>query len=391
MVESGIREVKLMAQKLLLAMHHDPMTSPLWADALRYAVCIRNITTHSGTGRIPFEHLHGKTFTGYNHLLPFGTPVVKLDTKKHPVWQPHGLPGYIYLGMAPYCSFDTAVLLAPSGQRVHSRYFRAVTQLLKQPPVESMMQEDLWSNTMAPEIDVLLLPPAETQGLDGDLPGLAVADLAPANDTGLAIEELAPADDALAPDDPVDNIDPNVPAPATRPWMGTRNYESTDQPPPQAFIVDTVAYGRGLRGTPLRRVSAIRTELLPTTAKEAIARAAWKDSVEEELNSLKQLGVFEITPLPRKPRILQTRLIFTVKDDGRLKTRLVGKGFTQQKDLDFHESFAPTAGAMTLKTFLTVACSTGLTLRQGDVKTAFLHAPMKEELYVILDQCPYWT
>jgi hypothetical protein len=374
MVESGIREAKLMAQKLLLAMHHDPVTSPLWADALRYTVCIRNITTHSGTGRIPFEHLHGKTFTGYHHLLPFGTPVVKLDTKKHPVWQPHGLPGYIYLGMAPYSSLDTAVLLAPSGHRVHSRHFRAVTQLLKQPPVESLMQGDLRSNTMAPEIDVLLSPDtSNASNIACDIMDNHLDTVDP------DVDILVPHPEENSDEDSLPDEQPH------RPWMGTLDYESTDQPPPREFTVDTVAYGRGLRNCPLRRVTPIIA--VPKNAGEALKIPSWKHAVEEELNSLRDHEVFKITPLPSKARILKTRLLFTVKDDGRQKVRLVGKGFTQQQGLDYHESFAPTAGSMTLKAFLAMACSKGLSIVQGDVKTAFLHAPIKEELFVVLEEC----
>lgn len=44
-----------------------------------------------------------RSFPGYSHLLPFGTPVVKLDMKRHPVWMVedggshnlHGQDGYL--------------------------------------------------------------------------------------------------------------------------------------------------------------------------------------------------------------------------------------------------------------------------------------------------------
>ena len=64
------------------------------------------------------------------------------------------------------------------------------------------------------------------------------------------------------------------------------------------------------------------------------------------------------------------------------KARFVAKGFSQVKGIDYHEAFSPTARMETLRTLIQVASHHDLDLQQMDVKTAFLHALIEEDIYV---------
>ena len=64
------------------------------------------------------------------------------------------------------------------------------------------------------------------------------------------------------------------------------------------------------------------------------------------------------------------------------KSRFVAKGFSQVKGIDYHEAFSPTARMETLRTLIQVASHHDLDLQQMDVKTAFLHALIEEDIYV---------
>nr|GEV13826.1 putative ribonuclease H-like domain-containing protein [Tanacetum cinerariifolium] len=66
----------------------------------------------------------------------------------------------------------------------------------------------------------------------------------------------------------------------------------------------------------------------------------------------------------------------------RNKSRLVTKGYTQKEGVDFGESFAPVAQLEAVRLFITYAAHKSFTVYQMDVKTAFLHGPLKEEVYV---------
>jgi hypothetical protein len=67
----------------------------------------------------------------------------------------------------------------------------------------------------------------------------------------------------------------------------------------------------------------------------------WKAACREELEMLKKRQVFEITDLPKGRKTIKNRWVFDVKSDGRKRARLVAKGFSQVKGLDFDEIFSP--------------------------------------------------
>nr|GEW31199.1 retrovirus-related Pol polyprotein from transposon TNT 1-94 [Tanacetum cinerariifolium] len=64
------------------------------------------------------------------------------------------------------------------------------------------------------------------------------------------------------------------------------------------------------------------------------------------------------------------------------KTRLVMRGYLQEKGIDFKESFASVARMEAIKIFLTYATYKSFTVFQMDVETASLHGTLKEDVYV---------
>ena len=66
----------------------------------------------------------------------------------------------------------------------------------------------------------------------------------------------------------------------------------------------------------------------------------------------------------------------------RYKSRLVVKGFEQKKGIDFDEIISPVVKMTSIRTILSIAASLDLEVEKLDVKTAFLHGDLEEEIYM---------
>ena len=79
--------------------------------------------------------------------------------------------------------------------------------------------------------------------------------------------------------------------------------------------------------------------------------------------------------------------VFKVKEneDGsieRYKARLCAQGFSQVPGLDYFETFSPVARHTTIRTLLAVSNALNYETSHFDVKTAFLHGKLSEEVYM---------
>ncbi|GJU11077.1 retrovirus-related pol polyprotein from transposon TNT 1-94 [Tanacetum coccineum] len=101
----------------------------------------------------------------------------------------------------------------------------------------------------------------------------------------------------------------------------------------------------------------------PKNIKEAMADHSWIESMQDELNQFERLQVWELVPRPVKERMLLLsngfgrisvmQNIFVVRN----KTRLVAKGYKQEEDIDFKESFAPVARLEAVRMYHFFSCS----------------------------------
>ncbi|CAL1399907.1 unnamed protein product [Linum trigynum] len=113
----------------------------------------------------------------------------------------------------------------------------------------------------------------------------------------------------------------------------------------------------------------------------------WIEAMQDEMDSLYDNNTFELVKLPKGKRALKNKWVFKIKHDEhnrqpRFKARLVVKGFSQRKGIDFDEIFSPVVKMTSIRTVLGLAASLNLEVEQMDVKTAFLHGDLEEEIYM---------
>lgn len=126
---------------------------------------------------------------------------------------------------------------------------------------------------------------------------------------------------------------------------------------------------------------------VPNNAKVALADPKWKKAMEEEYNSLITKGTWELCVLPAGRKAVSSKWSYKIKygptgEVTRYKARFCARGFTQVAGKDFNETFAPTVRMPTLRAMLACAAQHRAEVHQMDIKTAYLNAPLEEEVYL---------
>uniref|UniRef100_A0A2N9IPG8 Integrase catalytic domain-containing protein n=1 Tax=Fagus sylvatica TaxID=28930 RepID=A0A2N9IPG8_FAGSY len=112
----------------------------------------------------------------------------------------------------------------------------------------------------------------------------------------------------------------------------------------------------------------------------------WELAMKDEMNSLMTSQTWELTELPQRKKALHNKWVYRVKEehDGskRYKARLVVKGFQQKEGVDYTDIFSPVVKLTTIRLVLGIVATENLHLEQLDVKTAFLHGDLEEDIYM---------
>ncbi|CAH9057687.1 unnamed protein product [Cuscuta epithymum] len=125
----------------------------------------------------------------------------------------------------------------------------------------------------------------------------------------------------------------------------------------------------------------------PTCFTQANKHEVWRAAMADEFNALIANKTWDLVPWDPTKNVVGCKWIYKTKycSDGsieRHKARLVAQGFKQQAGIDFTETFSPVVKPTTVRLILSIAISLGWSVRQLDVKNAFLHGYLTEEVYM---------
>ena len=134
-------------------------------------------------------------------------------------------------------------------------------------------------------------------------------------------------------------------------------------------------------------VASLQSVSVPTDWKKAKEDSKWRMAMEEELEALCKNKTWVLTPLPAGKKAVSCKWVYTVKQNAegkteRYKARLVARGYSQTYGIDYDETFAPVAKMNTVRILISCAANFEWSLHQLDVKNAFLHGDLQEEVYM---------
>eukprot|EP00961_Rhodomonas_salina_P151306 2036860-Rhodomonas_salina.2 len=123
-------------------------------------------------------------------------------------------------------------------------------------------------------------------------------------------------------------------------------------------------------------------------AEQREDKASWWKSVMEEIGSWEALKVYKLVDEDELKHcdveIIDSKVVFKLKLDEynnpfRYKCRIVARGFQES---DAGDTFAQMAHPITIRTLISIAVAKGWSIRQGNVKTAYLHAQLPKPIYL---------
>ncbi|GJR12416.1 retrovirus-related pol polyprotein from transposon TNT 1-94 [Tanacetum coccineum] len=132
--------------------------------------------------------------------------------------------------------------------------------------------------------------------------------------------------------------------------------------------------------------SITTTDIIPTPTNSS-SQAIDIPNTSQDVDELEPQQQHVLVPALDNIKPLTLKWLFKNKHDEentviQNKTRLVVRGYHQEEIIDFEEFFALFARMEAIKIVLAYATHKLFTVFQMDVKTAFLHGTLKEEVYV---------
>ena len=132
-------------------------------------------------------------------------------------------------------------------------------------------------------------------------------------------------------------------------------------------------------------------EGIPQTFLEANSspdKEKWKKAMDEEIQSLMKNHTWKLGRLTKGNKEIGCKWVYAQKEgfprknDVRYKARLVAKVYAQKEGIDYNEVFSPVVKHSSIRILLALVAQFNMELVQMDVKTAFLHGDLEEEIYI---------
>jgi hypothetical protein len=120
---------------------------------------------------------------------------------------------------------------------------------------------------------------------------------------------------------------------------------------------------------------------------DAVKKPEWQAAMDEEYKSLIANKTWKLCELPVGRKAMKCKWVYKTKvkpngDVDRCKARLVAKGYSQSPGLDYNETYSLVVKYDSIRLVFALVDVENLEMIQFDIKTAFLHGELEEEIYM---------
>ncbi|GJY21037.1 zinc finger, CCHC-type containing protein [Tanacetum coccineum] len=366
-VEKRNRTVLSTTRSMMKAMKL-PLT--FWAEAVKHAIYILNrVPTRALVDKTPYEALYNRK-PNLENLRIFGcTAYAKITIPHLKKLDDRSIP-MINLGVEE--GSKACRLYDPKGKTKHVsrdvRFMETKSWDWVNSGEEKGTQDTFWASFLV-------------EGVNNENPTLVNTEN---NDNTYQEQEpITDLDSPITP--PAYTYNPNSEEEKEATISSPRNSDHRFDDTPKRGFKDLTEIYQNARE--VETETLLFTEEEPRNYKEASKDEKWIEAMEIELDSINKNNTWTLTTLPTNQKAIGLKWVFKTKRDAKgkiikYKARLVAKGYVQEQGIDFDEVFAPVARIETVRLILALAAYHGWQVHHLDVKSAFLHGDLKEEVYV---------
>ena len=358
----------------------------LWGDAIQWAAYTKNRIPHKTLGKSPIEALIGKD--DRSNLRPFGQRVM-VHLYKEERGNDRMAPRATEARITGYtATHGTYQIITTTGKRKIAKSPIPIDQLK-----EESDEEDLeWPRKPVQDLEDI------AEGRTGRNYGWHCPEK-----EGCPEDTHGGDQESRTPERMMES--PNLDSPSQQLFREIEPPTAPQKPmPPEPRRSERLGRDvtnwqdrirQGLAGAPRIRDSSIhrvghdddhptdeQARNHPTKAYE------WTNARKIEREKLQKYGVYtkvQKHEVPENLHLVDTKWVYDVKKDNagnitRYRARKVGRGFTQEYGLNYHETYSQMARSESWRILLAIAINTpGWTVMQWDVKAAYLQADLDPE------------
>ena len=152
----------------------------------------------------------------------------------------------------------------------------------------------------------------------------------------------------------------------------------------RAYMMERMLLVESLKGTPARDIPT------PKNFKEAVNSEFadyWNEAIMTEIRNLEAFNTWEWVPRPKDRKLIDSTWAFRVKANqkgevDRMKARLCARGYREIWGQDYVETHAPVTCLTSWRACLAQAAEHGRKIAILDIKSAYLMADVKEDIYL---------